>query len=367
MTLSSVVMPALPCRWSALRFERITSDGHALRDDLARNRARSDRSTTASNAWTTCSIQMMAMPRAWMARMVSTGDDTPRPSGRLRFHRAAECADGSRAPAPAPTACDRAAAGCRQAIGLGLQPGQRQRFAAELNRFGLATPAAEQRGDREILEHREMLNGSGIWNERPRPARQRAPAAIRVMSSPSSTMRPRSGRSMPVIRLNSVDLPAPFGPMMPSASPRASDEVDVAGDNDRTERFGDRLQLEHHPNPDASIVPISSSDLHLPAKRNLLRLSVLGDDHFVLVAVEPPLTADQRRLGDVLRGERRHLVGAELRSDRRWCRAWWHRSPSPTAAPSVGSWARFSASTATSNSECTKPIGWVHCLPEACS
>lgn len=38
-----------------------------------------------------------------------------------------------------------------------------------------------------------------------------------------------------------------------------------------------------------------------------------------------------------------------------------------SAAPSLGSPERLIASIATSNSECTKPIGWVHCLPEACS
>ena len=34
-----------------------------------------------------------------------------------------------------------------------------------------------------------------------------------VMSRPSSSTRPLSGRRCPVIRLNSVDLPAPFGPI----------------------------------------------------------------------------------------------------------------------------------------------------------
>src|SRR5262249_4616905 len=36
---------------------------------------------------------------------------------------------------------------------------------------------------------------------------------------------PASGRSSPVMRLNSVDLPAPFGPMMPSASPAATSRL----------------------------------------------------------------------------------------------------------------------------------------------
>ncbi len=51
--------------------------------------------------------------------------------------------------------------------------------------------------------------------------------------------------------------------------------------------------------------------LHFTAQRNLRRLLVLRNHHVVLVAVEPPLATDQRCLGDVLRGERRHLVGTE--------------------------------------------------------
>src|SRR5688572_18168037 len=43
-----------------------------------------------------------------------------------------------------------------------------------------------------------------------------------VMSSPLNTMRPRSGRKILVIRRSRVVLPAPFGPMRPTISSRAS-------------------------------------------------------------------------------------------------------------------------------------------------
>src|SRR5438477_7262554 len=51
------------------------------------------------------------------------------------------------------------------------------------------------------------------WNERPNPIRQVWCGCTPVMSRPSSKTRPRSGRRWPVIRLNRVDLPAPFGPI----------------------------------------------------------------------------------------------------------------------------------------------------------
>ena len=39
--------------------------------------------------------------------------------------------------------------------------------------------------------------------------------------------------------------------------------------------------------------------LHVAAERDLRRQSVVGDHHVVLVAVEQPFAADQRRLGDL--------------------------------------------------------------------
>src|SRR6185312_13787219 len=51
------------------------------------------------------------------------------------------------------------------------------------------------------------------WNERPTPMRTIRCGAAPVMSRPSSLTVPVSGCRCPVMRLNSVDLPAPFGPM----------------------------------------------------------------------------------------------------------------------------------------------------------
>ena len=61
---------------------------------------------------------------------------------------------------------------------------------------------------RLVLEHGEILEGAR--NAEPRRARA---SASRVRSRPSNTMRPEHGRSTALIRLNSVVLPAPFGPI----------------------------------------------------------------------------------------------------------------------------------------------------------
>ena len=61
-------------------------------------------------------------------------------------------------------------------------------------------------------------HSSVIWNERPRPSRARSKARS-VTSRPSRWMEPESGRISPQICAISVDLPAPFGPMMAWISP----------------------------------------------------------------------------------------------------------------------------------------------------
>src|SRR5258706_15891390 len=54
------------------------------------------------------------------------------------------------------------------------------------------------------------------------PRRQRWCGASDVTSRPSYSTRPPSTRTSPLIRLNSVVLPAPLGPRMPSVSPAST-------------------------------------------------------------------------------------------------------------------------------------------------
>src|SRR5205085_12317760 len=63
------------------------------------------------------------------------------------------------------------------------------------------------------------LNSSSRWNVRPSPRRARRVGDRRVTSLPPRRIRPWFGGSRPVITLNNVVLPAPFGPMSPVTTP----------------------------------------------------------------------------------------------------------------------------------------------------
>src|SRR2546422_8099361 len=68
------------------------------------------------------------------------------------------------------------------------------------------------------------------------PRWNRRRLGTRVMSRSKSAIAPRSGRSSPVMRLKSVVLPAPFGPMMrrrsPGSTARLTPEVTRSPPND---------------------------------------------------------------------------------------------------------------------------------------
>src|SRR5882762_10342223 len=64
-----------------------------------------------------------------------------------------------------------------------------------------------------------------IWNVRPIPLRATVCGARPNTDWPSSSIAPRSGLMNPVARLNTVVLPAPFGPMSAVIEPRATSNV----------------------------------------------------------------------------------------------------------------------------------------------
>ena len=174
-------------------------------------------------------------------------------------------------------------------------------------------------------------------------------------------IRPPSGASVPVIRLRTLVLPAPFGPTTPSVSPGAQGEGQVVGDDDAAEgprepsssssAAGDR------PRPTRSAA--SARDrLERPRRRDVGLALVADDDEVVReVRALPPLAADERRLGDV-----RGRVARSTGSCRRSCRGSCALMASRIAALSSTLEARLRTSAATSNSAWAKPIGWVHCL-----
>src|ERR1700733_16080993 len=145
--------------------------------------------------------------------------------------------------------------------------------------------------------------------------RTRCIAGAPVTSRPSNSMRPACGSRLPVIRLNRVDLPAPFGPITPKASPRGTAMV-TESETFRAPNDFETLSRRRI----TAAVPVctergrrrsppsatSSEGLHLAGRGNLGRGCVF-DDHQLEAAAGflPPLAADERRLADVLRSDRR--------------------------------------------------------------
>ncbi len=68
-------------------------------------------------------------------------------------------------------------------------------------------------------------NSRAPWNTIATPRRDRMWGGSRSMCVPARLIEPESGRRWPAIRLNSVDLPAPFGPITPRSSPSATSRL----------------------------------------------------------------------------------------------------------------------------------------------
>ena len=76
------------------------------------------------------------------------------------------------------------------------------------------------------------------------PRRQTCSGRAREMSVPSSTIRPSSGWSEPLMQLKSVVLPAPLGPIRPTISRGSIVERDVAVGDQPAEALGAPLDLQ---------------------------------------------------------------------------------------------------------------------------
>ena len=182
------------------------------------------RLTTATSAFTICSIQTIVRPLWWMPRIVSTSSShSPWVSP----------------PAISSSSSRRGLVASARAISSRLRSSS---GSAPLTRLALAArpvcsrisptvsttsasrlPWPKQAATSKFSATVSFSKGCGTWCERQMPARQRFCAECPVMSWPSSAMVPALGGVAPVISENSVVLPAPFGPMMPSASPSAID------------------------------------------------------------------------------------------------------------------------------------------------
>src|SRR3974390_636791 len=137
-------------------------------------------------------------------------------------------------------------------------------------------------------------NGCGIWNERAMPLWQRRSGGRLVTSSPANITRPLSGLSVPVARPNRLVLPAPLGPIMPSASPSLSKRSILSATTTAPKRF------EIFSRPRIGGITKSAAWLQLSSDRNVRRGLVLGDDKIELAVLALPLSGNKWRLGDIL-------------------------------------------------------------------
>src|SRR5271165_1258818 len=122
------------------------------------------------------------------------------------------------------------------------------------------------------------------------------------MSAPANSTRPASGRTVPVAMPNSVVLPAPFGPMMPSASPSASARSIRSATTTAPKRF----EIFSSARMGMGRCFLLTSPRVLPQQRqraadgDFRRGLVRRDDELEVVALALPLAGDQRRLRHVL-------------------------------------------------------------------
>ena len=86
----------------------------------------------------------------------------------------------------------------------------------------VALPSDHSTAQRMFSNTRQAREDVGDLEAARQPAAVDHDGGRPVMSSPLSRIAPALGASSPLTRLNSVDLPAPFGPMMAWRSPRAT-------------------------------------------------------------------------------------------------------------------------------------------------
>ena len=110
----------------------------------------------------------------------------------------------------------------RLQMGRAAQPDRMQLREHEVADDALRQPGVLAQREGDVLEHVEVGQQRAVLEQHAHAPAQRVEIAPlqRATSSPSTTTRPASARSWPVIRRSSVVLPVPLGPMMAVTSPR---------------------------------------------------------------------------------------------------------------------------------------------------
>src|SRR5258705_2138962 len=169
-----------------------------------------------------CSTMTRVMPERWMSRTRSIASCTS------RWVRPAIASSSSRTLGSVASA---------RAISSRLRPGvpsDRAGASASLlmpTRSSTTRARASASGRCDVRRNAPIItfsstdmpsNVCGTWKVRARPSCARASGVRLVMSWPSNKTLPDVDSRSPVRQLNSVDLPAPFGPIRPRMSPCSS-------------------------------------------------------------------------------------------------------------------------------------------------
>ena len=102
------------------------------------------------------------------------------------------------------------------------RPTRAQRASARARPRPRAWRPPRKRADHRVLDTVMPANGLTIWKVRPMPASQAIRAADRRSRGPRRRASRGRARSTPAMRLKSVVLPAPLGPISATISPRAT-------------------------------------------------------------------------------------------------------------------------------------------------
>src|ERR1051326_2153826 len=129
-----------------------------------------------------------------------------------------------------------------------------------------------------------LPNGRGTWKVRPMPSRHRSGARIRVTGVPANLISPADGSSVPEISPNTLVLPAPLGPTIPSTPPAPTGR-------DRRSATTTLPKL---------LLTASSSSNGGAAESGIRRRQVGGDLHILVQRVVHHLHLERERAGALL-------------------------------------------------------------------
>src|SRR4029453_1190058 len=261
------------------------------------------RLTTERRAWTMCSIQTIATPSPLMRRTseISSGSSSSVSPPAISSSSSTR---GRVASARASSRRLRSSSVSAPARVLALRVRPVSCSAVTEASAGLTPARPELAPTSTFSKTVSASNGWGIWWVRAMPARHRACGGRRVTSRPAKRTAPRSGRRRPISKLSAVVLPAPLGPMTPSASPSSTARL--------IPPMTTSEQKDLNTPPTASKAGMGSpladglrlpERLQCPSRGDVRRRLVTDDDHVEgEVLALHPLATDERGLGDVGHG-----------------------------------------------------------------